>query len=141
MTTTASMRETAAAFVHACDAGDGWAGCQQYCTEKAGFEAQSPALAAIDSLEGYVEWVAGLAGPMPGNTCEVRCFAVDEERSCVIAWSVFHATHTGEGGPVAATGQTTASDYVYVMHFDGDRIRHVTKIWNDAFALAELGWA
>ena len=34
-----------------------------------------------------------------------------------------------------------ATDYVYVMEFDGDQIRHVTKIWNDAFALQQLGWA
>jgi hypothetical protein len=29
---------------------------------------------------------------------------------------------------------------VYVMQFDGDRIRHMTKIWNDAFSLQQLGW-
>jgi hypothetical protein len=25
--------------------------------------------------------------------------------------------------------------------FDGDRIRHMTKIWNDAHALKQMGWA
>jgi hypothetical protein len=25
--------------------------------------------------------------------------------------------------------------------FDGDRIRHMTKIWNDAISMKQLGWA
>jgi len=32
------------------------------------------------------------------------------------------------------------SDYVFVMEFEGDRIRHMTKIWNDVFAMRQLGW-
>jgi hypothetical protein len=27
------------------------------------------------------------------------------------------------------------------MDFDGDRIRHMTKIWNDGISLSQLGWA
>jgi len=27
------------------------------------------------------------------------------------------------------------------MDFDGDRIRHMTKIWNDGISLKQLGWA
>ncbi|NIP14982.1 MAG: nuclear transport factor 2 family protein, partial [Pseudomonadales bacterium] len=46
----------------------------------------------------------------------------------------------GEGGPVPPTGKSIAADYVYVMDFDGDRIRHMTKIWNDAVSLQQLGW-
>lgn len=32
-------------------------------------------------------------------------------------------------------------DYVYVMDFDGDKIRHVTKTWNSGWTLKELGRA
>ena len=32
------------------------------------------------------------------------------------------------------------ADYVYVMDFDGDRIRHLMKIWNDGISLTQLGW-
>jgi hypothetical protein len=39
------------------------------------------------------------------------------------------------------TGKTTRTDYVYVMQFTGDRISHMTKIWNSGHALKELGWA
>jgi hypothetical protein len=30
---------------------------------------------------------------------------------------------------------------VYVMDFDGDKIRHMTKIWNDGMTMRQLGWA
>ena len=40
-----------------------------------------------------------------------------------------------------ATGKRVEADYVYVMNFDGDRIRHMTKIWNDGVSMAQLGWA
>ena len=33
------------------------------------------------------------------------------------------------------------ADYVYHMVFDGDRIKHMTKIWNDTISLQQLGWA
>jgi hypothetical protein len=28
-----------------------------------------------------------------------------------------------------------------VMEFDGDKIRHMTKIWNAGWALRQPGWA
>jgi len=33
-----------------------------------------------------------------------------------------------------------ATDYVYVMEFDGEKIRHMTKIWHAGLAMKELGW-
>jgi ketosteroid isomerase-like protein len=69
----------------------------------------------------------------------VRSFAVDEKRNNVTAYGVFRGTNTGPG-PVPPTGKRIEADYVYVMSFDGDRIRHMTKIWNDAHSLKQLGW-
>jgi len=54
---------------------------------------------------------------------------------------VFHATHTGQGGPVPPTGRSMSTDYVYVMQFEGEKIAHMTKIWNAELALKEIGWA
>jgi hypothetical protein len=34
----------------------------------------------------------------------------------------------------------TLRDYVYVMQFKGDKISHMTKIWNDGLALKQVGW-
>ena len=39
------------------------------------------------------------------------------------------------------TGKSAEADYVYVMDFDGDKIHHMTKIWNDGITLRQLGWA
>jgi predicted ester cyclase len=82
----------------------------------------------------------GLLTPVPDGHYEVRSFGVDEARNNVAAYGVFRGTHTGEGGPVPPTGKTVEADYVYVMDFDGDRIRHMTKIWNDGISLKQLGW-
>ena len=82
----------------------------------------------------------GLFTPIPDGSYEVKSFAVDEERNNVTVFAVFHGTNTGEGGPVPATGKKVASEYVYVTDFDGDRISHMTPIWNDGVCLAGLGW-
>ena len=39
------------------------------------------------------------------------------------------------------TGKSLAADYVYAMEFEGDRIRHMSKVWNDVHSLREIGWA
>ena len=77
---------------------------------------------------------------MPDGHCELKFFAADEARNSVAAFSVFHGTQTGPGGPVPPTGKTIAADYVYHMAFDGDHIKHMTKIWNDTISLQQLGW-
>jgi predicted ester cyclase len=99
------------------------------------------ALEGIDTLEAYTEWMKGLLTPLPDGSYELRAFAVDPARDSVSAYGVFRGTHTGEGGPVPPTGKKVEADYVYVMEFDGDRIGHMTKIWNDAISLQQLGWA
>jgi steroid delta-isomerase-like uncharacterized protein len=136
-----SIKKTAQRFFDACESGDGWEACQQYCHAEASFSAQAGALAGIDTLQAYTEWMKGLLTPVPDGQYEVRSFAVDEDRSNVIAYAVFRGTHTGEGGPVPPTGKKTESDYVYVMQFEDDRIHHLTKIWNDGISLQQLGWS
>jgi predicted ester cyclase len=136
-----AMRETAERFFDACETGKGWEVCGQYCHSGATFSAQAEALAGVDTLEGYTEWMKGLLTPLPDGRYELRSFAVDEGRNSVAAYAVFRGTHTGEGGPVPPTGKMVEADYVYVMELDGDRIRHMTKIWNDGISLKQLGWA
>ena len=135
-----SMKETAERFFEACETGKGWEVCHQYCHSGATFSCQADALAGVDTLEGYTEWMKGLLTPLPDGGYEVRSFAVDENRKNVAAYGVFRGTHTGEGGPVPPTGRQVEADYVYVMQFDGDKIRHMTKIWNDGISLKQLGW-
>jgi steroid delta-isomerase-like uncharacterized protein len=136
-----TIKQTAEQFFEACETGKGWAGCQQYCHPDATFAAQADALANVTTLEAYTEWMQGLMTILPDGNAEVRSFAVDETRNNVAVFGVFHGTHTGDGGPVPATGKSAEADYVYVMDFDGDKIRHKTKIWNDGMTMRQLGWA
>ncbi len=136
-----SIKETAAEFFDACESGKGWEDCERYCHPDASFAVQADTFMGLKSLKEYTEAMKGLlAGPLPDATYEIRAFAVDEDRHRVSGFGVFKATHTGDGGPVAPTGKRVETDYVYVMDFDGDRIRHMTKIWNDGFAMRQLGW-
>lgn len=136
-----SITETAMAFFDACETGKGGDVCKEWCHEKASFSCQADALAEVTNVTGYADWMQGLLGPIADGHYELKAFAGDEERGRVIAAAVFHGTHTGDGGPVPPTGQTIAADYVYVMDFDGEKIRHMTKIWNDGHSLKALGWA
>lgn len=136
-----SIKETAEKFFEACETGKGWETCQQHCHPQATFSAQADALAGVDTLEGYTEWMKGLFTPVPDGSYEVKSFAVDEDRNNVTAYGVFRGTNTGEGGPVPPTGNRIEAEYVYIMDFEGDRIRHMTKVWNDAVSMKQLGWA
>jgi predicted ester cyclase len=135
-----SIKEKAEQFFDACETGKGWETCQQYCHPQATFSAQADALAGVDTLEAYTKWMKDLLTPVPDGRYEVRSFAVDEDRNNVAAYGVFRGTHTGEGGPVPPTGKRVEADYVYIMEFEGDRIRHMTKVWNDGVSLKQLGW-
>jgi predicted ester cyclase len=136
-----SITSIAEAFFHACETGKGWAACSAYCTPDATFSAQAEPLADIKTLAAYTDWMEGIFKPLPDAHYELKSSATDSERHNVAIYAVFHGTNTGVGGPVPPTGRSTSSDYVYVMQFEGDKIAHMTKIWNSGFTLKQLGWA
>lgn len=134
-----SILDTATQFFDACETGKGWDGCKDWCHENAGFAGQADALADVDSLAGYCEWMKGLLIPVPDGHYELKAMAADEQRQVVLAFAVFHGINTGEG-PVPPTGNSVAADYVYAMSFEQGKIAHMTKIWNDGHSLRQLGW-
>jgi len=136
-----AIAATARKFFEACETGKGWEGCKEFCTPSATFAAQAEPLAETRTLQQYTDWMKGLMTIMPDGRYELKSFATDAERNNVCAYAVFRGTHTGQGGPLPPTGKRTASDYVYVMEFEGDKIRHMTKIWHSGLAMKELGWA
>ena len=136
-----SLSDTAEQFFNSCEAGKGWEGCEQYCHPDATFAAQADALDGVETLQAYTEWMKDLLTLLPDGVAELRSFAVDETRHNVVAFGVFRGTHTGAGGPVPPTGKSATADYVYVMDFDGPKISHMTKIWNDGVTMRQLGWA
>jgi predicted ester cyclase len=111
-----------------------------YCHEDASFSAQGDALGDVVTVEGYSNGMQDLLTAVADGNYELKSFAVDEERNNVVAAAVFHGTQTGEGGPIPPTVKVVAADYVYVMDFEGVKIRHMTKIWNDVHSLKQLGW-
>jgi predicted ester cyclase len=133
--------QVAREFFEACETGKGWEVCSAYCKPNASFSAQAEPLAETRTLQAYTDWMKDLLGFMPDGRYELRSLSVDEERQNVSAYGIFFATHTGQGGPCPATGKSTRTDYVYVMEFEADKIRHMTKIWNAGWAMRELGWA
>ena len=137
----ASNLDTARAFFEVCETGQGWDACRAYCHEQASFAAQSGAIADITSLSAYADWMRGLLTMLTDGAFELTAFAEDIGRDTVIVSAVFTGTHNGTDGPVPATGQAAQSDYAYVMKFGGGKVRHMTKIWNDGWALKQLGWA
>ena len=136
-----SIRETAEQFFDACETGKGWDGCQAYCHAGATFSSQAGALEGVDTLQGYADWMKGLFTPMPDGQLRgsfIRGRRCASER-CRLRRVPGNAHRRGRTGP--PTGKKVEADYVYVMDFDGDRIRHMTKIWNDGISLKQLGWA
>ncbi|MBW0143769.1 ester cyclase [Sphingomicrobium clamense] len=136
-----TIRDTARNFFDACETGKGWDGCRQYCHDNATFAAQADIVDGIDTLADYTDWLASMFVPCPDGHYELTGFAVDEDRQKVIGTGIFKATHTVDAGNGPPTGKSVAADYAYIMEFDGDKICHMTKIWNDGHSLRQLGWA
>ena len=122
------MLETAEKFFEACEVGKGWNGCSEYCTDNASFVAEAVALEDIKTLEGYCDWMTALYDRVSEVSYEIRGFALDKPRSVVLAYGVFRGTPIGEGEQ-----KSFSTNYVYSMEFEGDKIGHVTKIWNDTY--------
>ena len=137
----AEIATIARQFFEACEAGQGWEGCKSYCQPDATFSAQAELLPDVHTLQQYADWMKWVLTFLPDGRYVVKSFATDNERQSVCAYGVFSATHTGQGGPLPPTGKNTDTDYVYVMEFAGDKIRHMTKIWNAGWAMRDLGWA
>lgn len=115
--------------------------CKQWCMPNASFSSQTDLFGETETLEAYTDAMAHLLEPLPDMRYEMIAFGVDQDREMICAAATFQATHTGEGGPVPPTGKSLATEYCYVIAFDGDRINHMTKIWNDGFAMQQAGWA
>jgi len=141
MTGLTEITGIAEAFFDACETGKGWEVCGAFCTPDARFAAQASPLSDMKTLSQYTEWMKAMLTLFPDGRYELKSFATDEVRRNVAAYGVFHATHTGEGGPVPPTGRRMSTDYVYVIQVEGEKIAHMTKIWNAELALKEIGWA
>lgn len=123
MTLSATVME----FFDAIERGAGWKVCQQWCAPDAGFACQAKMLDGVDTLAAYADWMARLYDSIPDGRYDLKHHATTEDGKTVLAYAIFLGTGTTpEGGAVQLS-----EDYVYVMETDGEKIRHMTKIWND----------
>ena len=138
-----SAFENAKQFFETLEALKGWAGCKEYVAAGAPFVCQSDAMADVKTVEGYCEWAAAFGKvTAPGATYDLHAASWDEGTRTATFFATYLAKHTGEGGPVPPTGKETHSDYVYALTMNSDdKVQSMTKIWNDGWALRELGWA
>ena len=134
--------DNAKKFFEACEEPAGWDGCKDYVADNAPFVAQSEPLADIKSVEDYCNWMQGFGTvTVPGATYDLPPRSFDEDNNTAVFFATYHATHTGEGGPVPPTGKETNSHYVYVLTMNSDdKVEKMTKIWNAPWAMTELGW-
>jgi len=137
-----TIADHALAFFDACGTGRGWDGCAAFRHADATFPRRGETFGGRRTVHEYVEAMKGMiAGPLPDAAYEIRSFAVDDARRSVAGFAVFSAPHAGVGGPLPPAGRRVETGFVHVMEFDGDRIRHVTKVWNDGFAMRRAGGA
>ena len=134
--------ENATKFFHAVESCKGWDGCRDYVAPGATFQAQSEPLVDIKTVEAYCEWMKAVgAGPLKGCSYTVHSSAFDESSSTAIFVATFHATHTGDGGPVPPTNKHTDTDYVYALTMNAQgKVAAMRKVWNASWALKEIGW-
>ena len=106
------------------------------------FSAQAPALEDITTVQAWGAWMKNFVEHIgPDLQVEIKSLAWDEERRTACMFAVYHATHTGDGGPVPATNKMTHTDCVYVLKMNNEnKVEHFYKIWNDTFCMTELGW-
>ncbi len=134
--------ENATKFFVACEAPEGWTGCQAYVADGATFTAQSEPLVGVKTVQNYCDWMYGFATvTAPGATYELHASAYDELTRTAIFFATYHATHTGAGGPVPPTHKETFSHYVYFQTMNGDnKVERMVKVWNAPWAMRDLGW-
>ena len=117
-----SAFENAIGFFHACESLKGWDGCQQYVADGASFNAHCEPLVDIDTVQGYAEWMEGLGtAVLLGCSYELHAQSFDNASRTALFFATFTGKHTGDAGPVPATGQQTVVHYVYALTMDQRR--------------------
>ena len=116
---------TARAFFDACDYGKGWSACKKYCHPDATFETEAETLANVDTMEIYCDWMVDALAMFDENVeIEVKAEAHDQTRDIVLIYAEIRGNVIIGPKPMFAK-----TDYVYVIQFDEEKIKHMTKVW------------
>lgn len=116
---------TARSFFDACDYGKGWLECKKYCHDGATFETEAETLAGVDRMDIYCDWMVDALAMFDENVeIEVKAEAHDQSRDIVLIYAEIRGNVIIGPQPMFAK-----TDYVYAIHFEGDKICHMTKVW------------
>jgi hypothetical protein len=128
--------------IHICDNGKPFEEIQDLVVSDAPFDCQAGAMKDIATVKGYDEWMAAFGSiTAPGFTVDIHSIGWDSEHKVASFFATFNATHTGPGGPVEPTNKTMHSDYAYFVYMNEDgKCSKMSKVWNDAHALQQIGW-
>ncbi len=120
-----SALETARSFFDACDYGEAWKKCKNFCTKDASFETEAETLTGVDRLDTYCDWmVEALAMFDESVKIEIKAQAYDESRDIVLVFAEISGNFIIGPKPMFAK-----TNYVYAIHFDGTKICDMTKVW------------
>ena len=116
---------TARAFFDACDFGKGWGECKRYCHDGASFETEAETLAGVDRMDIYCDWMVDALAMFDENVeIEVKAEAHDQARDIVLIFAEICGNVI-----IGPQPMFTKTDYVYVIHFEAGKIRHMAKVW------------
>ena len=116
---------TARAFFEACDYGKVWKDWQAYCHEDASFETDSETLDGVDSLDIYCDWMTEASAMFDDNVeVEVKAEAYDRDKDIVLIYAEIRGNVI-----IVPEPMFMKTDYVYAIHFDGEKISHIAKVW------------
>ena len=136
-------------FLYYLDNGKGYEKCKPYCTDDdddARFDSQCETLKNIKTVEEYANWVCDIVKLFPGFVIDVHNCSFCEENKTVVYAATFHGKHTvgggADGSPAATpTQKEMHTDYTYVVKLNNDdKVESVKKVWNDTWALRQVGW-
>lgn len=134
------IKDTAVEWFEALETAKGWAGTAPYCHNDATISVQADSLADIETMEDFSNFIKDGLSVMTDGGHEIKAVATNEKENQVIIFARGWGTHTKEGGPVPPTGKSMETEYVYILTFDGGKIRHLNKVWNDVWSMSRLGW-
>ena len=108
-------------FFDECNGGKDWDACKHYCHKDASFETEAETLAAIATFDTYCDRMKD-ALTMFDETVEVevKAEAHDETKDNVLVYAEIRGNIIIGPEPMYAK-----TNYVYVMHFDEGKIRHM----------------
>ena len=133
-----SQRGAAYAFLDACETGEGWEVCQDWCHFNATLSYQEELEAKVITLALYTDWMKELLSRTTEQAYILKSLTIFSRRTPVTAVAKFYGSKSLEGGPVPPAQSSIVSEYTYIMEFYGDKICHLTKVWSDIHAVRDI---